>query len=85
MAGEAQIGFFILVAFIFVLAAKGLKIIRPWEKGLIERFGKYQRTVSSGLTLIVPFWERIIKVDMKKSHTTSLIIIMPQRNSRRQI
>jgi regulator of protease activity HflC (stomatin/prohibitin superfamily) len=66
MAGETQIGFFILVAFIFVLAAMGLKIIRPWEKGLIERLGKYQRTVGSGLTLIVPFWEKLIKVDMRE-------------------
>lgn len=58
--------FVILVVVIFVVAAKGIKIIRPWEKGLIERMGKYQRTVSSGLTVIVPFIERLIKVDMRE-------------------
>jgi regulator of protease activity HflC (stomatin/prohibitin superfamily) len=66
MVGEIELGFLIIAAFIFVLAAMGLKIIRPWEKGLIERLGKYQRTVDSGLTLIIPFWERIIKVDMRE-------------------
>jgi regulator of protease activity HflC (stomatin/prohibitin superfamily) len=44
----------------------GMRIVRPWEKGLIERLGKYQRTAGSGLTLIVPFLERMIKVDMRE-------------------
>jgi regulator of protease activity HflC (stomatin/prohibitin superfamily) len=66
MANEIEFGFVIVAAFTFVLAAMGLKIIRPWEKGLIERLGKYQRTVDSGLTLIIPFWERIMKVDMRE-------------------
>ena len=58
---------FILVAIVvFIIAATGLKIIRPWEKGLIERLGKYQRTAESGLTLIIPFIERLIKVDMRE-------------------
>jgi len=51
---------------VFVVAATGLRIVRPWEKGLVERLGRYQRTVDSGLTLIVPFIERIHKVDMRE-------------------
>ena len=43
-------------------AARGSKIVRPWQKGLIERLGKYQRTADSGLSLILPFLERMIKV-----------------------
>lgn len=34
----------ILAVVVFIIAATGIKIIRPWEKGLIERLGKYQRT-----------------------------------------
>jgi regulator of protease activity HflC (stomatin/prohibitin superfamily) len=56
----------ILAVVIFIIAATGLKIIRPWEKGLIERLGKYQRTADSGLSLIIPFLERILKVDMRE-------------------
>jgi regulator of protease activity HflC (stomatin/prohibitin superfamily) len=57
----------IIAAFIvFVVAATGLKIIRPWQKGLVERLGKYQRTVDSGLTIIIPFMERLIKIDMRE-------------------
>jgi HflK protein len=56
----------ILAVVIFIMAASGLKIVRPWEKGLIERLGKYQRTVDSGLALIIPFMEKIKKVDMRE-------------------
>jgi regulator of protease activity HflC (stomatin/prohibitin superfamily) len=51
---------------IFIIAANGIKIVRPWEKGLIERLGKYQRTAGSGLTLIFPVVEKMYKVDMRE-------------------
>ena len=64
---ESYITLFIIVAVVvFVVAMTGVKIVRPWEKGLIERLGKYQRTADSGLTLIIPFLEKMIKVDMRE-------------------
>ncbi len=51
---------------LFIIAGKSIKIIRPYEKGLIERLGKYQRTVDSGLNIVMPFIENIIKVDMRE-------------------
>jgi len=56
----------ILAIVVFILAAMGIRIVRPWEKGLIERLGKYQRTADSGLTVITPYLERMIKVDMRE-------------------
>jgi len=56
----------VIAVVVFIIAAKGLKIINPYEKGLVERLGKYQRTVDSGLTLIIPFLEKITKVDMRE-------------------
>ncbi|MBU7024899.1 MAG: SPFH/Band 7/PHB domain protein [Theionarchaea archaeon] len=56
----------VLVVVLLVVAATAIKIIRPWQKGLIERLGRYQRTVDSGLTMVFPFIERIIKVDMRE-------------------
>lgn len=62
-----MIAFYIVVAFfVLIVAGKSLKVIRPWEKGLVERLGKYQRTANSGLTVILPFIERILKVDMRE-------------------
>lgn len=56
----------VIAIVVFIIAAKGLKIVKPYEKGLIERLGRYQRTVSSGLNLVVPFLERLVKVDMRE-------------------
>jgi regulator of protease activity HflC (stomatin/prohibitin superfamily) len=61
-----EISLVILAVVIFVMAATGLKIIRPWQKGLVERLGKYQRTADSGLSIIIPFMEKLIKVDMRE-------------------
>jgi regulator of protease activity HflC (stomatin/prohibitin superfamily) len=66
MAAGAVIPFIIVAFVLLIIAAKGIRIVRPWEKGLIERLGKYQRTADSGLTLIIPFLERMIKVDMRE-------------------
>lgn len=59
---------FLIIAaiLIFIIASTGIKIIRPWQKGLVERVGRYQRTVSSGLALIIPFMENLKKVDMRE-------------------
>lgn len=56
----------IILLVLFVLAFKGVKILRPFEKGVVERLGKYQRTVDSGLVVIMPFIETIRKVDMRE-------------------
>jgi regulator of protease activity HflC (stomatin/prohibitin superfamily) len=56
----------IFAVFLFVMGTTAIRIIRPWEKGLIERVGKYQRTADSGLTLILPVADRMIKVDMRE-------------------
>lgn len=44
--------------------ATSLKIVRPTEKGLIERLGKYHRFVNQGITFLLPFADRIIKVNV---------------------
>jgi regulator of protease activity HflC (stomatin/prohibitin superfamily) len=57
----------VVVAFaLLIIVIKGIRIIRPWQKGLIERLGRYQRTADSGLTVILPFLDRLIKVDMRE-------------------
>lgn len=66
MAGELSLGLLIIAGFAIVFASNGIKIVRPWEKGLIEALGKYQKTVTSGLTVIIPFYQRMLKVDMRE-------------------
>ncbi|MGQ0521199.1 MAG: SPFH domain-containing protein [Actinomycetota bacterium] len=51
---------------LFVVVVSGVKIIRPYERGLVERLGKYRDTVEPGLRIIVPFIERMERVDMRE-------------------
>ncbi|MHB0913307.1 MAG: SPFH domain-containing protein [Armatimonadota bacterium] len=57
---------FVFAILAIILVASGTKIVRPWEKGLKERLGRYNSTVGSGLAIIVPYMERLVKVDMRE-------------------
>ena len=48
----------IVVAFIFILAMAGLKIVQQAQTMIIERFGKYNRTLSSGINIIWPIIDK---------------------------
>ena len=55
-----------LAVVLFAVVASGVKIIRPYERGLVERLGKYRDTVEPGLRVIIPFIERMERVDMRE-------------------
>ena len=59
-------GWILLIVTIFLLAciALGLRTIRPTDRGLIERFGRYNRFGNPGLILIIPLVERLIKINI---------------------
>lgn len=56
----------VLVIGVIIFGKAAIRTIRPFEKGLVERLGKYQRTLDSGLNIIVPFFDTLAKVDMRE-------------------
>jgi regulator of protease activity HflC (stomatin/prohibitin superfamily) len=58
--------FAVLALVLILIAAAGFRVVRPFEKGLIEFLGRYQRTVDSGLRWVMPFVKRLTKVDMRE-------------------
>src|SRR5215204_5951234 len=57
----------IVLAFLaFVLAFSCIKIVRPYQRGVVERLGRYKGTVDPGLRIIVPFVDRVHMVDMRE-------------------
>jgi len=59
----------VVLAFIVLLViyvALAIKIVQQHEQGLIERFGRYRKTVGPGFHMIVPFIEKMQKVDMRE-------------------
>jgi regulator of protease activity HflC (stomatin/prohibitin superfamily) len=56
----------ILAVIVLIIAASGIKIVRPFQKGLVERLGSFKREAEPGLNFIIPFIERIVKVDLRE-------------------
>lgn len=57
----------ILVLFVLSVLKSAVKIVPQARSGIVERLGKYQRTQEAGLTLIVPFIDRMLPlIDMRE-------------------
>ncbi|MQA93856.1 MAG: slipin family protein [Streptosporangiales bacterium] len=56
----------ILLLFVLILLGTSLRVVQQYEKGIVFRLGRVQRGVREpGLTLIVPFIDRLQKVNMQ--------------------
>jgi regulator of protease activity HflC (stomatin/prohibitin superfamily) len=57
----------IALAIVLIAAlAAAVKIVRPYQRGLVERLGKYKATKDPGLQLIIPFIETMQLIDMRE-------------------
>ena len=59
----------VLVAFVILLlivVVSSVRIVRPFQQGIIEQLGKYKETKSSGLHIIIPFIQSMQLVDMRE-------------------
>src|SRR4051812_34579936 len=66
---EAILGLVVLVIALFVIVTvvKAVRIVPQQRMDVVERFGKYQRTLSPGLTLLVPMIDSVRnKVDKRE-------------------
>jgi regulator of protease activity HflC (stomatin/prohibitin superfamily) len=57
----------VAVVVLLIFAIRAVRIIRPHEKGVVERLGRYLRTWEPGLHLLIPFVDRVTKVDMREN------------------
>ncbi|MCL5318511.1 MAG: SPFH/Band 7/PHB domain protein [Thaumarchaeota archaeon] len=60
----ASLGYLALFSFFATLFVTGLRTLRPTQRGLVERLGKYHRFAESGTTFIIPIVDRMIKVNI---------------------
>ncbi|MDR0501293.1 MAG: SPFH/Band 7/PHB domain protein [Coriobacteriales bacterium] len=69
MMALGPISFFgiIIIIVLLVFAVRAIRIIRPHERGVVERLGKYLRTWEPGLHLLIPFLDSVNKVDMREN------------------
>jgi len=59
MMGE--LGFFVIALFVFaaVTVAKGVRIVAQGEEWVVERLGKYHKTLLPGLNVIIPYLDQV--------------------------
>jgi regulator of protease activity HflC (stomatin/prohibitin superfamily) len=65
MLGSTAIIFLILAFFVIILVVKGFNIVKHSETMVIERLGKYHRTLPSGINIIWPIFEQARAIDMR--------------------
>jgi regulator of protease activity HflC (stomatin/prohibitin superfamily) len=56
----------VIAAIVLVLLSLSVKKVNQYEKGLVERFNAYEKTVEPGLRIITPFVERMLRVNMRE-------------------
>jgi regulator of protease activity HflC (stomatin/prohibitin superfamily) len=49
----------VIIIFALIVAAKTIRIIPQAKAGVVERLGRYNRTLEPGLTIVVPFIDRV--------------------------
>src|SRR5690349_23246895 len=53
------IALIVLAVFLLIIAFTAVRIVPQAKAGIVERLGRYQRTLPPGLTLVVPFVDRV--------------------------
>ncbi|MEY3927815.1 MAG: hypothetical protein RJA97_822 [Bacteroidota bacterium] len=61
--------FSLLALLVVVLLAKGIRIVKQSEAMIIERLGKYHRTLDSGINVIIPVIDRPRQINWRYTET----------------
>ncbi len=63
-----------ILLFVIIIVWPTVKTVKQWERGIVLRFGRYSSTRLPGLNLIIPFVDRMIKVDIR----VETMVVEPQ-------
>lgn len=71
---SATVIYILVAAFVVFLFLTGIRIVRPTQRGLVERFGRYQRFAGPGFHWVIPLIERLLRVNI----TEQMVDAQPQ-------
>lgn len=54
-----------LVAFIFVLLAMSIRVLREYERGVVFTLGRFTGIKGPGLIILIPFIQQMVRVDLR--------------------
>ncbi len=64
----------VIVVIVAVILYKGIRKVNQYEKGMVERWHAYEKTVDPGLRYVIPFVQRMLRVNMREQ----IIDVPPQ-------
>ena len=64
-----------ILVFVLVTVWKGVRIVPQGEEWIVERFGKFNATLHPGLTIIIPYFDKVAY----KVITKDIILDVPQQ------
>jgi regulator of protease activity HflC (stomatin/prohibitin superfamily) len=62
------IGILVGLGVLILLLSRTLVIVNQASTAIVERLGRYQRTLSPGLTILIPFMDRIRVIPTTAGH-----------------
>jgi regulator of protease activity HflC (stomatin/prohibitin superfamily) len=62
------------IAFLLLIVWPAVKIVQQWERGVVLRFGRLTGIREPGLNLILPWIDRMVKVDLR----VETLVLEPQ-------
>ncbi|HEX6539214.1 MAG TPA: SPFH domain-containing protein [Candidatus Dormibacteraeota bacterium] len=60
----------VVVIVVAIILGASIKIVQQGYSGVITRFGRFRRETTPGLTIITPFLDRLMRVDMRETPRT---------------
>ena len=60
----------VVVIVVAIILGGSVKVVQQGYSGVITRFGRFKRESGPGLTIITPFLDRMIRVDMRETPRT---------------
>ncbi|HOZ00699.1 MAG TPA: SPFH domain-containing protein [Candidatus Syntrophosphaera sp.] len=73
----------IIAAFVIALISKGIIVVRQAEVVIVERLGKYMRTLDSGIHIIVPIFDKMRPIHWrytKLDYRGNVVVTQRQEN-----
>jgi len=60
----------VIVLVVGIVLGAAVKVVQQGYSGVVTRFGRFRREVQPGLTIITPFFDRLVRVDMRETPRT---------------
>jgi len=57
----------VIIVIIVILLFKSVRTVRPTSRGLIERFGKYDRFANPGIVFLIPLIEQLVRINITEN------------------